>query len=252
MHTRRRRGEDGSGLIDVMIGFLIFAVVITLSATLMSDINQAGANVQANQQAVTTAESVIAQERAYGCGAVTGYGTAGAATALAQDCTFGANRVSSYSDFTGAAFDTGAFAEQINSNVAWGWSVGAPNCSGLSSGSPVTAPPNELTRTVVAQWRDHHVAGGLHSRTMSYTSAVPPVLAQGWMVGGLGAIAVQESQAGVASTLSVPGWPQPITAISQPGGCAWFPYVPAGNYTVTANGTPNTVAVAAGRWTVVG
>lgn len=248
-----RRDESGSGLVDVIVGFLVFAILIALSATLMQNIGTQGADVQANQQAITTAESVLAQERALGCGAVTGYGTASAAAAVWSDCTFGrgGQHVTGYGDWSGAVYTTGAFTETVKSSSSWGWSEGAPSCSGLTTGTQVATPPNVLTRTVVAAWRDHHISGN-HTRTLTYTSSTPPILAQGWDVGGLGAIAVQAS-AGTVVSLSVPGWSNPITTAVQPGGCAWLPYVPAGSgYVVDVNGTPTTVSVGPGQWTVVG
>lgn len=244
------RDEAGSGLVDVMIGFLIFTVVIAMSAVLMRNIGTAGANVQANQQAITTAESVLSQERAFGCGAATGYGTSAGAQALLTSCTFGQNKVQSYGDWTGATYNTGAFTEVVSAHNAWGWSSGGPSCA-MATGTPVAAPPNELTRVVQANWRDHHIAGATHSRVLTYVSSTPAVLMQGWQVGGLGGIAVQAS-AGTPVSLSVPGWPAAVQTDAQAGGCAWFPYVPAaGGYSVSVGGTVTQATVAAGQWTVV-
>ena len=116
-----RRGEEGTGLVDVLVGFFIFALLGVTTIAALTRVSHVTLAVQSDNQAAVLAHRLLAKANADGCGMATGYSLA-IATAPTQSqsqsqdsnaqiqnqdaqstqpysgCTWGSNQVVSLAD----------------------------------------------------------------------------------------------------------------------------------------------------------
>jgi len=274
-----RRDERGDGLIDVMVGVLIFGILAAAIVATLTTLDRVTASVSGSSQASALATRLLSDAQAGGCGQATGGTSPANAQATLARCTWGANKVSSLADVvatdgsaapslctdtdyatqapadatgTGACYRIAHRTYTASLRFAWGWAV-PPSGQSASTWSAcqitqgeVYNSPTELLRTAVIRWPDHRLsATAFHSRTVDETGAVPAALETESAAGGVGGLVVTVNSTIPADVgLVVPGLPAPIveqTAPSAGGECVTFPFLPpaAAGYEVWVGNTSN-------------
>lgn len=286
----RRRGEAGTGLVDVVVATGLLSVLVGVTASLLAGVGRAQLTVATRRYAEVVADNMASQAVSLGCGGATGYGTASQADALASRCAYGADRVVSLGDVLGvtasgtpvdcpnvayqglpgpACYNVPGLDRQMSAglHLSWGFSGGAPACSSSLNGQAAT-PPDDLVATSTVTWADQ--SGQPSSVQATRVAPVPATLASAWAVGDMGAVAVSVNVTGPSPPsvtpvgLVVPSWaqapsppPDPITLVGlkNGSGCAIFAYVPAGSGYQVWVGSPSNLlqvpTVNSGEWTVV-
>lgn len=257
MH-KRQFDEEGQGIYSTIVALV---VMMLLGVILMTSLSAYAADtltstIRSNAGAV--ASRVIQTELVDQCGAVTGIESSTVAATLTTTCPNGLG------DFARSAQSAG-FHYWVDFFSSWVPSTGlATSCSDYAGQTPVA-----LLETVFVSWR----SGGLYQQQM-YTSMEPvPTVALSYVSSQLGAIYVtgggalttpsgaQVQRSGLSGTAlakyvsSINDPPNKTLSGSTPpavnpsGGCAWFPFLTPGTWTVSSSSTPpvsSTVSVTAG------
>jgi len=275
----RQRDERGDGLIDVMVGVLIFGILAAAIVATLTTLDRVTANVSGSSQASALASRLLSDAQAGGCGQATGATSPSDAKAILSRCTWGSNGVSALADVvatdnstapnlctdadyatqapadtvgTGACYRIAHFTYTASIRFAWGWAV-PPSGQSASTWSAcqisqgeVYNSPTELLRTAVVRWPDHLVSTtAFHSRTVTETGAVPAALETESAGGDLGGLVVTvDSTTPQDVGLVVPGLSAPIVEQTSPAGagdCVTFPFLPpsASGYQVWVGNTSN-------------
>ena len=109
-----RRGEEGTGLVDVLVGFFIFALLGVTTIAALTRVSHVTLAVQSDNQAAVLAHRLLAKANADGCGMATGYSLA-IATAPTQS-----QDQSQTQDSDAPSQDQDAQSTQPYSGCTWG------------------------------------------------------------------------------------------------------------------------------------
>jgi len=281
----KRRNEDGTGMLDVIVATSLMSVFILVVSSLLASATHSELTSALRADAIALASDVASQAVADGCGTVTGYGSLSGAQAIQSRCNFGDAggnmQVSTLGDVAMPGVDgnytafcpiraselPGPACYRVPGTTAlmtagvsysWRWSSNTPDLGGIFDGQPVSSPPDELLVQSAVAWG----VNGDYTIVDHVARASPPdLLSSGWATGGMGMVLVDIS--GVTSPvpvgLLVPGWGEvsPMVTSYQQNGQQFgvFAYIPVGSgYRVWAGAPGNTSAdftVRGGEWSVV-
>jgi len=250
---KRQFDEEGQGIYSTIIALV---VMMLLGVILMTSLSAYAADtltatVRSNAGAV--ASRIIQTELVDQCGAATGIESSTAAATLTTTCPNGLG------DFSRSAQSAG-FHYWVDFFSSWVTATGlAAACSDYAGQTPTA-----LLETVFVSWR----SGGFYQQQM-YTSVEPvPAVALSYISNQLGAIYVtgggtlttpsgaQIQRSGLSGT-ALASYVRSLNQTASgsnppavnPGGCAWFPFLTPGSWTVSSSSSPpvsNPVTVTAG------
>lgn len=212
--------ERGFSLIETVVAFALFGLVAAMIAVLLTDGANTSLVLVSREHAVSVADHLLSEQAADACDMATG-GPLPSGIASPPPCpAAGTTVVSGPITYTVTAEST-----------SWS-SVTSPACGG---GSPSLPFPTGLTRVLTLSWTASGVA---HSRSFSQVSAVPGG-SLAYHRQGLGSLLVQTASPSAPVSVS-DGQGDQVTHVAV-GGCAWFPFLPAGTYTVSSGATTTVV-----------
>jgi type II secretory pathway pseudopilin PulG len=131
--SRPRPGEAGEGLVDVLVGFLIFGILAAVIVATLATLDRVTAQVSGSTQAATLASQVLAGAQAGSCGGLAGASPSPAARAALTRCTWGLNKVSSLADVTASNPATNATATPVLCTAADASTPAPANAAGVGA-----------------------------------------------------------------------------------------------------------------------
>lgn len=166
----RRRDETGDGIIDALVGFLIFGILAAVIVATLTSLSKVTTDVSGSAQASALASRVIADAQAGACAEVTAVTSVSVADTTLSRCDWGLNHVESLADVvatdpqansgstapklcnasdattsagspsssvgTGACYEAANFVFTASLHFSWGWtSPGTTGATGTSSAS---------------------------------------------------------------------------------------------------------------------
>ena len=226
-------------LIEVLVAVALMALVLAATADLLGGLARATVTTSRRDGATTLAYRVLETARALSCGLSTG---------SEQPATLATRQTSCFSSLSDASYtDTesnGSFPVRFSARWESSTAAAAPtSCSALSSLVPTT-----LRREVDVTFTQG-AGTGTTTRSVVTREAVPPD-AVGYNMTARGGIVVSNLPAATTASLAVNGG-YAIPRYADPLGCAWFPFLLPGAYTLTTPSGPKSVTVTAGSQVVV-
>lgn len=269
---RIRNDESGITMIEVLIAFVIFAILsVGLTFAMISD-DQASIQISQQEAAVTANYDALAFTRGGSCGEITG-----SESSASQNPCYD-QTVSMWCSLSGAGEPPG---DPCSDPSLYGYSstpepisslVPAANVNTLlssvvvimryadsqESGNPCSdygsAEPDRLLRTATTTW---HTIAGWRTQSVTFISPIPSSQSvfhysapQNTSTGG---IVVSGLSSGELVTLDTSdSYASEVLRQGNSQGCAWFPFLlPSETYNIVVGSNQETVNVTAGQQTIV-
>ncbi|MGH9067619.1 MAG: type IV pilus modification PilV family protein [Acidimicrobiales bacterium] len=247
-HRRARpgatRGQDGFSLIEVAVALGILALASLLVGTLTSSTVSAATRVRQTNHATAVAYQAFEQANVGGCGTATGAEGPVVSGRLAITCRWGSSKLLAQVGYATYSVTEGRTPFSVTYRSWWvdsslSLAGEASPCSYLASAS---VSPDILVEQVLLAWSD--VPGvstpDAHLRQRSEEPVPPDALAfhalrdggivvgpfPGWDPKSVPPLADRVTLATSLGSLT-------LSRVPGPHGCVWFPYLPAGSYTLT-------------------
>lgn len=267
---RRRRCEDGLGLVDLIIAATIFLLVIVAASYVAQESSISLASAREQTDASTLANNFLAMMAASNCGLSTGVDvtpTTPAATRAAQPGAPTAAQVEKRCktvDGTKTIVGDPTPHRRIvyagysfTVTVATDWTLKAT--SGAAAGSsmcPGTTyiPPVGALRSIKIAWTPgaSHTMETYPASGVLTTFTVTPQASVFYHNTSEGGAVFRGVESGGKVTLTVPGF-STVQRVASTGKCVWFPFLPPGTYKASywPTGTSSGTALAVKTFPVV-
>lgn len=245
---RRHRRDDGFTLVEVVVSIAVFSLIIGASALVISNISTTVFRTKTRDQAAVASYDILEKAKTNNCGLVTGsaadiYDIANGVSArlnrLAAQCW---SSLGSMTATQASTYDKNTFTWQFTIEFDTPRDGGTALCG---VGAVNMLQPSVVIRTVIISWSE---AGRTETRRFSTREALSPDSAVFKNYGAsstrAGSIMVSAAVGSVVR-LTVPNTSPTlyVDRVVGASGCAWFPFLAPGTYTVTKVGSAGTQVV---------
>lgn len=227
--TNTCRSDDGFTLVEMIVAVLIISIAILIGSQVLATGYSQLAEARARDRAVASANDIIEQARAFGCGLSVGVEAQAVLDAREENCFGGETNATGGRGGTDITFNQTRNGVTYTIDIDYRWvrldsSVVRTGCRYLD-GSTVPSTdhwePDGLLRTVTTSWTRN---GSTHSYVAQVIESIPPDSLD-FNAAARGSIFVKADAAGDEVTMTSASTAAEVTRTADKDGCAWFPYV---------------------------